>query len=530
MLRSTINLSTGRMELVGDDAIAQSYSDTSVLFWNDTTKRIDEDATYFVYTKSTHSLGIGGTPASDTRFHIKGTTTSHVGRFDIGVDFNQVASPPTLPTLTVLAVAGNINNGVHFYRYTFKTAVGETQLNNGTGFSSFAVTTSAGNQQVLHSNLPISTDYRVTHLCIYRAVTGNIYYNDIKKVGEVANGVTTFTDNISDANRTGIDSFARLNTTNRFITVNGSPALMLATTDTYTGYRAGEGAVLGTSSGGENSLYGAQVGVSTPGSKNAAFGAFIVVGSSDSSVLMGHGAGGIGAFFQNSIIAGRNTAFWNSVCYNSIYLGGGKGTTYYQANNVSSVGMEALALIATGAGNLSILGAFAARNLTTSVGTAIIGAYVNPVSATENGQGNYQNVLYVRGGYSLSVNSSTPTATGCLGVAVNPSGNARLELAAGSTTIAPFKLISSGAGITGLKTTAAKGDIEFSDYGFWATPGTVRHKIWEGLIGAAAPATNAIGVIADYFGTSATRVLTTPDTWATITGDDGAPYKVPAYL
>jgi hypothetical protein len=46
---------------------------------------------------------------------------------------------------------------------------------------------------------------------------------------------------------------------------------------------------------------------------------------------------------------------------------------------------------------------------------------------------------------------------------------------------------------------------------------------------AAAPATNAIGVIADYFGTSATRVLTTPNRWQAIIADDGNTYKIPLY-
>lgn len=46
---------------------------------------------------------------------------------------------------------------------------------------------------------------------------------------------------------------------------------------------------------------------------------------------------------------------------------------------------------------------------------------------------------------------------------------------------------------------------------------------------AAAPATNAIGIIVDYFGTSATRVLTTPNRWWSIIADDGNTYKVALY-
>lgn len=46
--------------------------------------------------------------------------------------------------------------------------------------------------------------------------------------------------------------------------------------------------------------------------------------------------------------------------------------------------------------------------------------------------------------------------------------------------------------------------------------------------GAAAPATNTIGVLVDYYGTSATRVLTTPNRWLAIKSN-GTTYKIPLY-
>ena len=517
----------GKIVRFGDPAIKSSYSDGSGLFWNDTTKRVEEDPTYFVYSKTTHSLGLGGTSASDTRFHIKGTTTSHIARLDTGLDFKLV-TPPGAISLVALLTTGNVDIGNHYYRCSFVTAIGETELNTGDPYS-YVVTTDATHRQV-QVTIPVSSDYRVTSVNIYRASTNQDYYVVVKKVGSVANGVTTFVDNIADASRTGNDNFARANTTNRFITVNGSPSAFISAQSTTFGYRAGEGSLLGTTGGGENSLFGASVGISTYGSKNSAFGIFINVGSSDSSVLLGHGAGGVGANFQYCIIAGRNVAFWNTYSSSSVILGGAKGTTYYTAHYLTSIGMDALNSIATGAGNLVAIGTAAGANITTAVGCFIAGAFVNAPSATASGQINVLNVLFGVGGYATSVSSAVPTSGGCLGVAIVPGGNARLELAAGKTTIAPFKLTSSGTGITGLLTTAVKGMVEFSDYGLWFTPSTIRHKVWEGLVAATAPTTNLIGVIVDYYGTSATRVLTTPDTWATITGDDGATYKIPAYL
>lgn len=52
--------------------------------------------------------------------------------------------------------------------------------------------------------------------------------------------------------------------------------------------------------------------------------------------------------------------------------------------------------------------------------------------------------------------------------------------------------------------------------------------VWAGDSGAAAPATNAIGVILDYYGSSATRVLTTPNSWAAVK-INGTTYKIPLY-
>lgn len=433
----------------------------------------DQDPTKFKYNKTDNyfSLHGGGVGTASSLLHVLGTTTSHVGKFDVGVDFNQVAQPTSPPTLSLIASAGNIDNGVHFYRITYVTALGETQLNTGTGATTTGITTSAGNQQVAISNLPVSTDYRVTHVRIYRSTTNNPYYIGVKYVGQVANGVTTFTDNISDANRGSVDNYARSNTTNRFITVNNSPALFVSTTDTYTGYRAGEGALLGTTGGGENTFYGGSVGVSPIGGKNVAMGVSILVGYSDSSILIGHGAGGIGQSYQNSIVMGRNASFWNTTAYNCAIIGGAKGTSYYAASNVVSVGPEALNAISTGAGNLVVLGSFAARNLTTSFGSIAIGSYVDLPSATVSGQLNIGNVIYGLGIYGVSASSSTPTSNGSIGIGKNTTGAARLELAAGTTSIAPLKLFAGSN-----KTTAAAGEMEFDGTDVTFSPSTTRYK------------------------------------------------------
>lgn len=115
----------------------------------------------------------------------------------------------------------------------------------------------------------------------------------------------------------------------------------------------------------------------------------------------------------------------------------------------------------------------------------------------------------------------------------NVAAAAHIEIVAGTASAGtgPLKFNSSGTGTTGLLTTAVAGVVEFTTYGLWVTTTTpTRHKIWHGLVGASAPATSSIGVVVDYYGTSATRVLTTPDTWISVVGDNGTIYKMPGYV
>lgn len=104
---------------------------------------------------------------------------------------------------------------------------------------------------------------------------------------------------------------------------------------------------------------------------------------------------------------------------------------------------------------------------------------------------------------------------------------ALLHLGAGTATAstAPLKF-TSGTN----NTTAEAGAMEYNGTNlFFTRTGTTREGVLVGNRGATAPATNTIGVVVDYYGTSATRVLTTPNTWFGVTGDDGNVYKIPGY-
>jgi len=104
------------------------------------------------------------------------------------------------------------------------------------------------------------------------------------------------------------------------------------------------------------------------------------------------------------------------------------------------------------------------------------------------------------------------------------SGNT-LTLSAGTTTAQPL-LFNSGTNLT----TGVAGSMEYNGTNlFFTRTGTTRENVLVGNAGATGPATNNIGVILDYYGTSATRVLTTPNSWTSVV-ISGTTYKIPLYL
>ena len=80
-------------------------------------------------------------------------------------------------------------------------------------------------------------------------------------------------------------------------------------------------------------------------------------------------------------------------------------------------------------------------------------------------------------------------------------------------------------------TTPEAGAVEYDGTNLFFTKSGIlgRESVFVGNSGAAAPATNVIGVLADYFGISATRSLNTPDSWGGVV-IGGTTYKIPLYL
>lgn len=143
-------------------------------------------------------------------------------------------------------------------------------------------------------------------------------------------------------------------------------------------------------------------------------------------------------------------------------------------------------------------------------------------------------IIFVNGGTAttnevMRIAANLNVAISGLATSILTSPTAYLHLAAGvggaTVSSAPLKF-TSGTNLT----TAETGAIEYNGTNLFFTPtGTTRLTVNCSSSGASAPTTNAIGVILDYYGTSATRVLTTPDSWELV-NIGGTNYKRPLYL
>lgn len=102
--------------------------------------------------------------------------------------------------------------------------------------------------------------------------------------------------------------------------------------------------------------------------------------------------------------------------------------------------------------------------------------------------------------------------------------NARVQILAGSTTVAPLKL-NSGTNLT----TAVTGCMEYDGANlFFTRTGTTRESVFVGVGGAAAPATTAGTTIVNFYGTDDANFLGEPNQWASVV-IAGTVFKIPLY-
>lgn len=297
------------------------------ILYIDANKKIAEDNSNLYYDPSTKRVGIG-TSTPEKSLHVAGTTSANYIQTDTGMNFDTVAPPDTPATVALIETSGNVDIGAHRYFVSFVTALGETEA---TAFTD-SVVVDATHRQVQISDIPTSSDYRVTARKIYRTIVTSPLYH-FKLLTTINDNITTsYVDNISDANLTGGAQYPGYfylpNTTNDIIFVGGLRAVLANTlntalginaagslsipsygniaigfdcgknittgnTNTLAGINAGKGIVTGRS----NTLIGGDAGFQIVNDQNVCVGAFsgYSVTSGAANTLLGSGT----SFFAN---------------------------------------------------------------------------------------------------------------------------------------------------------------------------------------------------------------------------------------
>jgi hypothetical protein len=378
------------------------------------------------------NIGIG-TTSPTYKVDVQGTTTTSGISTDIGLNLNPVTNPST-GSVSLVASAGNVDLGIHYYWISYTTAIGET----GT-YNIGNVTTVSGSQQVLLT-IPVSSDYRVTGRKLHRTkANGNSYETYV--ITTIANNTaTTYTDNIADSALTGVMSagYYQINTTNQGISVSASNVMRIDRFATHFGVNAG-GSING---GGNNTLFGYNagrfistgnqnvgvgtvLGALTTGGDNVAIGpsaaASITVGGANIMIGRNAAANMNGNSNQNTIIGGYA---WNagtpSAKQSNTGLGYFVGSTNTGNNNLF-LGNYA-GYYVTGSNNI-LLDTILRADEATSKSAALIYGVTNATASSQTlslgGGGNVMIGTITNAGYRLDVNgtarvSGNLTATGTI--------------------------------------------------------------------------------------------------------------------
>ena len=409
------------------------------------------------------------------------------------LNFDTVTNPTTAQEQQMVLTnngSGNIEAGKYYYGVMFATAEGDTGT-VGISYSSLPNITLSSSSQVVISNIPTSSDPRVTSRKIYRSQAGSdgdYYY--VYYIGTINdNTTTTYIDN-SARNTTSTDwLYNKNNTTSGIVYRNGSVFGRLG--DYVTAF--GNGALGSLTRGSTTSAFGSSALVNvTSGDSNQAFGhsslSSITTGSSN--VAMGYASGqgnqtgngnvsiGQDALRNNSsqsytgntavgtqalgILVNSNN-YNNALGYGAGYNAQGSYNTYvgYYAGRQGTA-------TTVGTGNL-VLGYNAGSSLGSGNYNVLIGYDVELGDPTSSSQLNIGNILYGTG----MATGSTPATNGKVGIGTT-TPTAVLHLKAGTATAstAPLKFTTG----TNLTTTEA-GAMEYDGTHLYFTPSTTRETV-----------------------------------------------------
>jgi hypothetical protein len=311
--------------------------------------------------------------------------TAPTQRFAIGghLRFTTVAKPTTAVTATLAGVAGNVDNGDHYYYVKYVSADGQTGYAT-TPEATITVTDKTTNGKVQLTNIPISPDPRVTGRKIYRTKQpGTQRYIGYLLTTINDNTTTSYLDNTADASLTTTDPYYNTpNTTAGKIFIDSSLSLFSSAYNLFLGTTAG-GII---STGVDNTFIGASAG------------AFAT--TAQQNVYIGSGAGrtktsGVNvAIGYDAFEAGAATGAYNTIvgAYAGRYATGDYNAFFGRYAGYQETGS-----------NKIIIDTLDRTDEATSRTAALIYGVTNATVANQ--------ILCLGGGGKVGIGTLTPTAT-----------------------------------------------------------------------------------------------------------------------
>ena len=280
----------------------------------------DISATDGIFTGSLSISGyVGmGTTTPSYKLDVKGTNSTEMVSSDMGFNINAVKAPANGSITAVAAAGGDLTaSSEYIYGVYYKTADGVTKAGQSAHY--FTDTTNKS----FNLTIPVSTDPRVTARVICRTKAGQPYEWWMYELATINdNTTTTYYDSASDASMTGSaqQGYESLNTTTKFITLNGDRAMILDGNGTFFGVNAGR-----DTTGMMNTFIGAGAGLkNTTGTMNVALGQLamgngVTTGSYNVS-LSAYSGWSLTSGYAN-FFAGIGAGQWQTDGYNNIFIG-----------------------------------------------------------------------------------------------------------------------------------------------------------------------------------------------------------------
>lgn len=228
------------------------------------------------------------TDSPSYRIDSRGGTSTDLISSTGGFNINIVQPPNATTSGTTLTLVDGLeldNTATYWYRFTFYTALGETDHRD----LAKSITTNATQRRVQIDNIPVSTDERVIGRRIYRGGGGQ-QYNALLLVDIPDNTTTTYLDLKADEELGTVNNYYMYNKTSKYITVGGADSMVVAVNQTSLGVEAGAK----ITTGGRNVFFG----------RSAGYNAL----TSTDSVFVGHGAGSSLTAGGTNVIIGASAA------------------------------------------------------------------------------------------------------------------------------------------------------------------------------------------------------------------------------